>query len=270
MKLHSLTGAALFLALTATAAPRAPFGPGETLRYSAWFQIGFVSVGDLSIQTGISEDAVDGTSVLDITASGETGKTLGRLYPLQDSFRVQLRQDDMKPVWFREHDRERAYEAVKEQWFRYSGDSAVIRHRAVKNGKEESSEHRYTDGCPADPLSILYGLRLSDFSAMRPGDTLRYTYFDPDGDTGIVLAYAGLETVKLRNGERYRCHKLTFNVADGTVFSRKEPVSVWLSDDDNRIIVHAEAKLKIGYAKVDLREASGILRPLTAASSVSR
>lgn len=249
--------------MTPCNASTSAFTAGESLRYNAYFQIGFVSVNHLAIQTQVTETTSDGVPLYDILASGETQKTLGNLYPLRDSFRVQMRQSDLKPVWFYEHDIEKKYEAVKQQTFRYQDEATSIRYNAVKNGENSESQHNYTGPSPLDPLSILYGVRNQAFEGMQKGDKIHFTYFDPDGDTDICLTYAGKETIRLRGGKRYQCIKLTFNVAEGTVFSKKEPVSIWLSDDDNHLIVHAEAKLKIGYAKVDLVACEGTKYPVT-------
>ncbi|MBP5259636.1 MAG: DUF3108 domain-containing protein [Paludibacteraceae bacterium] len=251
------------LGLTHTPLNAAAFGSGEELQYQAYFQIGFVSVNHLLIETDIQESVHNGQAVYDITASGETQKTLGNLYPLKDSFRVQMRQSDLKPVWFYEHDKENKYEAVKQQTFLYQGDTTSIAYQSVKNGKQGESYHNYIGNAPVDPLTIIYGLRNYAFEKMKVGDKIHFTYFDPDGDTDICLTYSGEETIKLKGGKRYKCIKLSFNVAEGTVFSKKEPVHIWLSDDDNRLIVHAEAKLKIGYAKVDLVDAKGTKHPIT-------
>jgi hypothetical protein len=47
------------------------------------------------------------------------------------------------------------------------------------------------------------------------------------------------------------------------VFKEEEDMTVWVTDDKNRIVVRAEAKILVGSIKMDLNGFSGLANPLT-------
>ena len=229
-----------------------PFADGETLRYKAYFQLGLMTINGVSLESTVHIGNQQGTPVYDITAHGATEKTMKSLYKLQDTLKTRMRCSDLQTLSFYEHDMEHKYEAVKEHRYTPTGTGLQIDATENRNGGLLEQTFRFDDRRPTDALSILYRIRLYDFGKMKAGDKIRFCYFDMGGNTDIELTYRGQETVKLKNGKSYSCYKLSFSVADGTLFSKKEPVSVWIATGGSRPIVHAEAKLKIGYAKVDL------------------
>ena len=229
-----------------------PFADGETLRYKAYFQLGLMTINGVGLESTVRVGDCYGTPAYRITAHGATEKTMKTLYKLQDTLKTAMRCSDLQTLWFYEHDMEHKYEAVKEHRYTPTGNGLSIAAKENRNGDLHQRSFDYDNRRPTDALSILYRIRMYDFSKMKAGDKINFCYFDYGNNTDIELTYRGQETVKLRNGKSYTCHKLSFSVADGTLFSKKEPVSVWIATGGSRPIVHAEAKLKIGYAKVDL------------------
>ncbi|HOH96669.1 MAG TPA: DUF3108 domain-containing protein, partial [Candidatus Enterocola sp.] len=105
-------------------------------------------------------------------------------------------------------------------------------------------------------------IRNYDFSNIAVGESTQFTFYRVDGVLNLSITYVGKENISLRDGTTYRCLRFYFETSDGTLFSSENPVSIWLTDDKNKIIVHAEAKLKIGYAKLDLVKVSKNRYPL--------
>ena len=228
------------------------FKDGETLRYKAYFQLGLMTVNGVGLESTVHIKNYEGTPVYEITAHGATEKTMKTLYKLQDTLITNMRCSDLQTLSFYEHDIEHKYTATKSHRYTPTETGLEIAATENRNGDLHSRTFTYDNNRPTDALSILYKIRLYDLDKCKNGDKITYCYFDYGNNTDIVLTYSGKESIKLKNGKNYYCHKLTFSVADGTLFSKKEPVTVWIATGGSRPIVHAEAKLKIGYVKVDL------------------
>jgi hypothetical protein len=49
---------------------------------------------------------------------------------------------------------------------------------------------------------------------------------------------------------------------EGRVFKEQESMTIWISDDKNRVPVRAEANLMVGSIKMDLLQYTGVAHPL--------
>ncbi|MBO4369753.1 MAG: DUF3108 domain-containing protein [Paludibacteraceae bacterium] len=225
---------------------------GEVLEYSAYFQLGAMRIERLYLKTETHDDIWQGDSVCTILAIGETQKTMLRFFGLQDSFYVHLRKADLLPDYYYEHDIERKYEGQKEYHYAYVGDTLTLQAYEYRNGAILDSVFAFTRSCPLDALSLVFRLRNFPFEEAKEGESYSFDFFNKGVCETLSITYQKPVTIRLRTGETYQCHKLVFDVSEGSLFSRENPVTIYLSTDPSHIVVHAEAKLKVGYAMVDL------------------
>jgi hypothetical protein len=61
---------------------------------------------------------------------------------------------------------------------------------------------------------------------------------------------------------KIRCLKFKPYVMEGRVFKEQESMTIWISDDKNRVPVRAEANLMVGSIKMDLLQYTGVAHPL--------
>jgi len=83
-------------------------------------------------------------------------------------------------------------------------------------------------------------------------------------DYNLYVRYLGRETIKNRDGEKYRCLKFSALLVSGTIFKGGEDLEVWVSDDDNRIPIMVKAKILVGSVKAYLTKWQGLKCPLSA------
>ncbi|MBP5318899.1 MAG: DUF3108 domain-containing protein [Paludibacteraceae bacterium] len=234
---------------------------GECLEYSAYFQLGSMKIDRLYLKTELFQNIYEGDSVFSILATGETQKTMLNFFGLHDSFYVHLRCADLMPDYYYEHDFERKYHGQKEYHFAYVGDSMLLDAYEFRNGQVLDSIFLFVGACPMDALSLVYRLRNFPFEEAHEGESYAFDFFNKGVCETLSITYQKIVTLRLRTGETYQCHKLVFDVSEGALFSRENPVTIYLSTDPSHIIVHAEAKLKVGYAMVDLLSRTRLKEP---------
>jgi hypothetical protein len=238
------------------------FRAGEELEYTAFFQWGGIIVDRLVINTKITDDIYRKEDVYNISAVGHTEKVMRSFFSLRDTFQVMMRKKDLLSLYFYERDIERKYNAIKNHYFYPIENGMAVEAIEIKNGETKKSTDVFHDICPIDALGLLYRIRNYDFSNIAVGESTQFSFYRVDGVLNLSITYVGKEDISLRDGTTYRCLRFHFETSDGTLFSSENPVSIWLTDDKNKIIVHAEAKLKIGYAKLDLVKVSKNRYPL--------
>jgi hypothetical protein len=76
-----------------------------------------------------------------------------------------------------------------------------------------------------------------------------------------AIVFKGREVTQTPMG-RFNCVKFKPMVVTGQVFSNKYPMTVWISDDENKIPIHIESSLFIGKVEVELIKSEGLANPL--------
>jgi hypothetical protein len=79
---------------------------------------------------------------------------------------------------------------------------------------------------------------------------------------GMYIRYLGKETVKTKYG-KFKAIKFKPLLIKGTIFEGGEKMTVWVTDDDNRIPVRIESPIVVGKVKVDMMSSKNLRYPLT-------
>jgi hypothetical protein len=81
-------------------------------------------------------------------------------------------------------------------------------------------------------------------------------FFD-DETTKFKLKFVGREDIKTKFG-KVSCMIFKPYVQAGRVFKEEESLTVWISDDDNKIPIRLKASLAVGSIKADLEAFKGL------------
>ena len=81
--------------------------------------------------------------------------------------------------------------------------------------------------------------------------------YDDDGVFKFKLKYLGKEVLRTKYG-KVECLKFRPYVQSGRVFKEQESLSLWVSNDDNRIPIRIQAELSVGSIKADLDGYNGL------------
>jgi hypothetical protein len=108
-----------------------------------------------------------------------------------------------------------------------------------------------------DMVTVFYYIRNIDFSKMKDGDLIEIVTFFDDEIFPFDMRYRGTEIVKTRKGS-FNCIKLVPVVEPGRIFTKEDDMTIWLSNDQNKVPVRIRFDLKVGSVKCDLIEYSGL------------
>ncbi len=112
-----------------------------------------------------------------------------------------------------------------------------------------------------DFISAFYYLRnFLPLGELEPNRSFAINMFFDNDNYLFKLKYVGKETLNSKFG-RVSCLKFKPIVQAGRVFKEKESVTLWVSDDRNRIPIRMQADLAIGSIKVDLEKFKNLKHP---------
>ena len=109
-----------------------------------------------------------------------------------------------------------------------------------------------------DMVSSFYYLRNNlDVSNLKEGDEIKMNMFFDKENYKFKLKFLGREIIRTKFG---KVASLVFRpyVQSGRVFKENESLTVWISDDDNKVPLVIKADLAVGSLKATLIEFKGL------------
>jgi len=119
-----------------------------------------------------------------------------------------------------------------------------------------------------DIVSVFYYLRNHPLvDKLKVNESISVDMFFDDEITKFKLKFIGREDIKTNFGT---ISTMMFRpmVQAGRVFKEEESLTVWISDDNNKIPLRIKASLAVGSLKADLEEYKGLAHPITVKSNV--
>jgi hypothetical protein len=112
-----------------------------------------------------------------------------------------------------------------------------------------------------DIISGFYFLRKFDYNKMKVNDTIKINAFFEDKLYDFKIKYVGKTKIDTKFGD-IQVIKLVPIMPDNQLFNGENSISVFLSDDKNKIPVRMQAEMFVGSVKVDLVKYSGLKNPI--------
>jgi hypothetical protein len=95
---------------------------------------------------------------------------------------------------------------------------------------------------------------------LKSGESIVIDMFFDDEITKFKLKYIGIQDITTKFGT---VTTMVFkpSVQKGRVFKEEESLTLWITDDDNKVPIRIKADLAVGSIKADLDEYKGLKNP---------
>ncbi|MEP0213250.1 MAG: DUF3108 domain-containing protein [Cellulophaga sp.] len=244
----------LFLLLATFAAnsqnKHSSFKAGEWLRFRIHYGIFNASYATLQIKN----DKVNGIPVYHVIGKGRTTGLARVFFKVDDTYESYFDKNHGKPYKFVRKVSEGSYTLNLDIDFDHKKKKAVLNDHK----KNRKLDFKIEDNIQ-DLISAFYYVRNNynaDELVKNETITLNLLY-DDDGIFKFKLKYLGKETLKTKYG-KVECHKFRPYVESGRVFKEQESLSLWVSNDENKIPIRIKADLAVGSLKADLDGYAGL------------
>ena len=112
--------------------------------------------------------------------------------------------------------------------------------------------------CTFDPLTAIYYARTIDYNNAEINQKFPIRILIDNQIHDLYIRYLGKEDMDDRNGNSYHCIKFTIKMVEGTIFSGGEDITVWVTDDKNKIPILVKAEIIVGSIKAYFNHAEGL------------
>ena len=225
------------------------FEPGEKLTYRLSY--GVLDAGEAVLTVNKTSKKVRGRELWKVRGVGRTISAFEWFYKVNDIYESYMDKEGMFPWLF--------VRRVNEGGYIINQDYTFYQHKkVVDNGKGKKF------GVPnmvQDMISAFYYARTLDYDNAKVGDVYGVNIFLDDELYPTKIRYKGKEIVKTRRG-KVRCHKFAPVVQEGRIFKTEDDLTVWITDDENKIPIVAKAKIQVGSLKMHLVKFENLKNPL--------
>jgi len=225
------------------------FKPGEKLTYRLSY--GVLDAGEAVLTVNKSTKKVRGRELWKVRGTGRTISAFEWFYKVNDVYESYVDAQGMFPWMF--------VRRVNEGGYIINQDYTFYQHKKVVDNGEGKKF-----GVPSnvqDMISAFYYLRTLDYDNASVGDVFTVNVFLDDELYPAKIRYKGKQIVKTRKG-KIKCHKFAPVVQEGRIFKTEKDLTVWITDDANKIPIVAKAKIKVGSLKMHLVNYEKLVEPL--------
>jgi len=224
-----------------------------------WFKFrvhyGVITAGYATL--AVEDSKYNGIPVYHIKGYGETSGVSRWFFKVEDYYESYIDKKTDLPYQFIRNINEGGH--TKDKIIDFDQKN----HKAhVFNRKHNTRNTLDTAVNVQDMVSAFYYLRNHiDIEGLKKGDETTLTMFFDKENYPFKLRFLGREVMDTEFG-KIKCLKFRPLVQSGRVFKEQESLTVWVSDDENKVPIRIKASLAVGSLKADLEEFKGLKHPL--------
>ena len=239
---------------------RISFKDGEQITFVANYTWGIVNtgVGELTTTVRYKKDGPE--PYFETSASVKTYGFFDVFFKVRDSYEGKFRARNLTPLYFYRDIHEGKY--TIQNRFHFHEDHSIDVHIERKNNRIKDTVMQGKP-CTFDLMTLLYFARNIDTSTMQEGEQLSLSFIIDEEIHDLVFRYMGTELKKVPGVGTFRCKKFSASLVAGVVFTGKEEMPVWISDDENRLPIWLESPTTVGKVSARISKYDGLKFPLT-------
>ncbi|MCS7020044.1 MAG: DUF3108 domain-containing protein [Cytophagales bacterium] len=233
--------------------PNNKFSTGERLTYLVHY--GFVNVGEATVTLDQQIHTVNNRPCYKVDIHGKTIGAFSLAMKVDDLWRSYIDTAAIIPHKFFRDIKENSYKKVETVFFDHLKGSVQVRHTTGQD-PEKVDTYKIPKNVQ-DIVSGYYYLRTLDFSNIKEKDTLTIQGFFEDKVYDLQVVYLGKDRVQTQFG-KIRAAIISPVMPENQLFSGRDAIKMWISDDENRVPLRVEVAMFVGAFELDLIEHKGL------------
>lgn len=227
------------------------FRPGERISLIVFYNALGLYVNAGTANLTVAAEKLLNKPVYHITGTGVTNSRYDWIFKVRDRYESYIDTFTLQPYKFIRNVDEGGYKKYENITFNQTSNTAITTKGVYK-----------IPNCIQDVVGAVYYARNIDFDKYKPGDKIPFNLFLDNEVYSMYIRYEGKETVKTRYG-KFRAIKFKPLLLKGSIFEGGEKMTIYVSDDANKIPLRIESPLLVGSVKVDMMSYENLRYPLT-------
>ena len=232
------------------------FKDGEQLYYLIDYNWGIIRMNAGEAASNIAIKKVNGNGVYHFSTLGKTFPQYNWFFKVQDKYESYADTSNLKPFRFIREVHEDKYYAYDDYIFNHRNTRVYTTEKRLN--KETNYDTLTINCCVKDIVTAVFYVRCLDFTNYKLNDTIPLTFVLDGSIYPSYVRYMGKEVIKTELFGNIRCIKLKPKLIEGTIFKKGEGMTIWVTDDMNRLPVYLETPILIGDVRIKLIKYSGL------------
>lgn len=224
---------------------------GETISFRIHY--GFLTAGNATLST--TKTSYKGQPAFYVKGVGRTSGAAKAFFKVEDIYESYI-SENKEPLFYVRNVSEGSYTQHLQSTFNTSNNTLVL---VDKKHTDRPAKTIKVPNDVQDILSCFYYLRSVD--NLKVGTVLKMSVWIDDELFPFQLKVAGTEKITTKFG-KINCLKIIPSVISGRVFKDKEGVTMWVTNDQNRVPVLIKAELAVGSLKASIDNFTNVKYPM--------
>ncbi len=239
----------IFFTIASFAQKERAFEVGEWFKFRIHY--GIVNAGYATVE--VKEGERNNKKVFHAIGKGYTTGMTKLFFKVDDLYESYFDKESSKPYQFIRKIDEGGYKKNQEGYFKQDSNQVLVKNYISKEEKTFPVSENVQD-----ILSTFYFLRNNpNVDKLKKGEAISVDMFFDNESTKFKLKFMGTEDIETKFGT-VNCMIFRPLVQSGRIFKEEESLTVWISNDDNKIPVRVKASLAVGSIKADLDSFKGL------------
>lgn len=232
------------------------FKSGESLTYDVSYNWGLIWVSAGTVTFSVQHEEVHDKTLFHFIGEGNSKKNWDWFFKVRDKFESFNDTSNLRPYKYIRNSNDGGEWVINDVTYDQKNNKA-IGHLKTKKQPQLKTDTLQINYLTFDPISMIYYARTLDFDKFKPGDEIPITILLDNQVFYRKIVYLGKEIIITEFG-KFRCIKFKPTLIPGTLFKEGDAMTVWVSDDENRLPVKVETPIVVGSVKAYLKIANGV------------
>ena len=224
---------------------------GETISFRIHY--GFITAGNATLST--TKTSYNGQPAFYVRGVGKTSGAAKAFFKVEDVYESYI-SAKQEPLFYVRNVSEGSYTQHLQSTFNTNNNTLIL---VDKKHTDRPAKTVKVPNDVQDILSCFYYLRSVD--NLKVGTVLKMSVWIDDELFPFQLKVVGTEKIATKFG-KVNCLKIIPSVVSGRVFKDKEGVTMWVTNDQNRVPVLIKAELAVGSLKASIDSYTNVKYPI--------
>ena len=239
------------------------FRSGERMDFILHYKWGSINTDVGTATVTLDSLTFNGQKAFRCTASGRTKKFFDVFFKVRENFTSWFTREGMRPLKFTRDTYEGGYEARNTYLYKWDAAEPYIAADVYTSKMGQKSMQLPLTPCTYDLPALFFFARNMDIENVEPGKRYPMTFAIDEEIYNVYFILHGRETIKVKGLGTVNTIRFAAKLLEGEVFKGEEDMTIWVSDDENRLPVYFEAPLRVGVAAGRMSGYGGLKSPFT-------
>lgn len=234
---------------------------GERIDYTIYYHLAGMWVGAGEVYFAVDSAKIGKRTYWHFDSYGQTYSKYDWIYKVRDHYQAYTNPDNFIPLRFKRKVNEGSTYAREDYLFDYNSGYALTIRQLEEDGPFLKDTVPLKQ-CSHDVLTMIYYARNIDFANVELNEKVPINIFIDNASHESYIRYLGRKQIKVKGLGTFNTIVFSPLLIEGSIFNAGEDMTVYVTDDKNRIPILIETPILVGSIRARVKSMKGLRHPL--------